>query len=71
MDQSLKETHQAEPKSYTIHGKCSLKYVTYVYMHLHLIPIHFLPESVIVNPEGVIVGKHRKVHLFDIDVPGN
>lgn len=24
----------------------------------------------VVNPEGVIVGKHRKVHLFDIDVPG-
>ena len=25
---------------------------------------------VIINPEGNIVGKHRKVHLFDIDVPG-
>ena len=25
---------------------------------------------VIINPEGEIVGKHRKVHLFDIDVPG-
>ena len=25
---------------------------------------------VIVNPEGHIVAKHRKVHLFDIDVPG-
>lgn len=24
----------------------------------------------VVNPEGAIVGKHRKVHLFDIDVPG-
>lgn len=23
-----------------------------------------------INPQGVIVGKHRKVHLFDIDVPG-
>lgn len=23
-----------------------------------------------INPEGKIVGKHRKVHLFDIDVPG-
>ena len=23
-----------------------------------------------INPEGTIVGKHRKVHLFDIDVPG-
>ena len=23
-----------------------------------------------VNPEGEIVGKHRKIHLFDIDVPG-
>jgi omega-amidase len=23
-----------------------------------------------INPEGSIVGKHRKVHLFDIDVPG-
>lgn len=22
------------------------------------------------NPEGTMVGKHRKVHLFDIDVPG-
>jgi len=25
---------------------------------------------VIVNPDGEIIGKHRKVHLFDIDVPG-
>lgn len=25
---------------------------------------------VVVNNEGAIVGKHRKVHLFDIDVPG-
>jgi omega-amidase len=24
----------------------------------------------IVNPIGDIVGKHRKIHLFDIDVPG-
>ena len=24
----------------------------------------------VVNPDGMIVGKHRKVHLFDIDVPG-
>lgn len=24
----------------------------------------------IINPHGHIVGKHRKVHLFDIDVPG-
>lgn len=24
----------------------------------------------VINPEGAIVGKHRKVHLFDIDVPG-
>lgn len=23
-----------------------------------------------INPQGAIVGKHRKVHLFDIDVPG-
>jgi omega-amidase len=25
---------------------------------------------VVVNPNGDIVGKHRKVHLFDIDIPG-
>lgn len=25
---------------------------------------------IVVNPEGEIVAKHRKVHLFDIDVPG-
>ena len=25
---------------------------------------------VIFNPNGQIVGKHRKIHLFDIDVPG-
>ena len=25
---------------------------------------------VVINPQGEIVGKHRKVHLFDIDVPG-
>ena len=24
----------------------------------------------IINPTGQVVGKHRKVHLFDIDVPG-
>ena len=24
----------------------------------------------IINPAGRVVGKHRKVHLFDIDVPG-
>eukprot|EP00591_Stephanopyxis_turris_P017109 CAMPEP_0195539202 /NCGR_PEP_ID=MMETSP0794_2-20130614/49933_1 /TAXON_ID=515487 /ORGANISM="Stephanopyxis turris, Strain CCMP 815" /LENGTH=338 /DNA_ID=CAMNT_0040673225 /DNA_START=230 /DNA_END=1246 /DNA_ORIENTATION=+ len=23
-----------------------------------------------INPRGTVVGKHRKVHLFDIDVPG-
>ncbi len=26
--------------------------------------------SVVVSPAGDIVAKHRKVHLFDIDVPG-
>jgi omega-amidase len=25
---------------------------------------------VIINPQGEIVGKHRKIHLFDINVPG-
>jgi len=25
---------------------------------------------VIINNEGTIVGKHRKIHLFDIDIPG-
>lgn len=24
----------------------------------------------VVNPKGTIVGKHRKVHLFDVNVPG-
>jgi len=24
----------------------------------------------VINPQGTIVAKHRKVHLFDIDVPG-
>jgi omega-amidase len=24
----------------------------------------------VMNPEGIVVAKHRKVHLFDIDVPG-
>lgn len=24
----------------------------------------------VINPNGQVVGKHRKVHLFDIDVPG-
>jgi omega-amidase len=24
----------------------------------------------VINPEGVIVAKHRKVHLFDINIPG-
>lgn len=24
----------------------------------------------VINPNGEIIGKHRKVHLFDIDVPG-
>ncbi|CEG48241.1 omega-amidase nit2 [Plasmopara halstedii] len=26
--------------------------------------------TVVFSPEGEIIGKHRKVHLFDIDVPG-
>jgi len=26
--------------------------------------------SLVCNPEGLFVAKHRKVHLFDIDVPG-
>ena len=26
--------------------------------------------SLVYNPEGELVAKHRKVHLFDIDVPG-
>eukprot|EP00127_Corallochytrium_limacisporum_P005649 Clim_evm28s210 gene=Clim_evmTU28s210 len=26
--------------------------------------------SVVLNPKGDIIAKHRKVHLFDIDVPG-
>lgn len=26
--------------------------------------------AIVVNREGNIVAKHRKVHLFDIDVPG-
>ncbi|TDH70592.1 hypothetical protein CCR75_005001 [Bremia lactucae] len=30
----------------------------------------FYNTSVIFSPEGEILGKHRKVHLFDIDVPG-
>ena len=25
---------------------------------------------VVINPQGEIVGKHRKIHLFDINVPG-
>lgn len=25
---------------------------------------------VVVNPDGIVVGKHRKAHLFDIDIPG-
>lgn len=25
---------------------------------------------VVVAPDGVLLAKHRKVHLFDIDVPG-
>ena len=24
----------------------------------------------VINPSGKVVGKHRKVHLFDVDVPG-
>ena len=24
----------------------------------------------IINPNGEVVGKHRKVHLFDVNVPG-
>ncbi|VDK54097.1 unnamed protein product, partial [Dibothriocephalus latus] len=26
--------------------------------------------SVVYNPEGEVVGTYRKVHLFDIDIPG-
>lgn len=31
---------------------------------------HVYNTSVIFSPEGEILAKHRKVHLFDIDVPG-
>lgn len=31
---------------------------------------HLYNTALVINPEGVIVGKHRKVHLFDINVPG-
>ena len=24
----------------------------------------------IINPSGKVIGKHRKVHLFDVNVPG-
>lgn len=27
-------------------------------------------SSFIFNPEGVLIGQHRKLHLFDIDIPG-
>ena len=27
-------------------------------------------SSFVFNPNGEIIGKHRKVHLFDIDIPG-
>lgn len=27
-------------------------------------------SSFIFNPEGVLIGHHRKLHLFDIDIPG-
>lgn len=30
----------------------------------------FYNTCVIVGPEGIILAKHRKVHLFDIDIPG-
>lgn len=26
--------------------------------------------SMVFNPEGALIAKHRKVHLFDIDIPG-
>ena len=32
--------------------------------------IRFTIHVLIINPAGRVVGKHRKVHLFDIDVPG-
>ena len=31
---------------------------------------HIYNTCVVVNPKGELVTKHRKVHLFDIDVPG-
>ena len=31
---------------------------------------HLFNTCIVVNPRGEIVGKHRKVHLFDIDIPG-
>lgn len=31
--------------------------------------VHYYNTCIICNPEGEIVAKHRKVHLFDIDVP--
>jgi omega-amidase len=31
---------------------------------------HRYNTCIVVNPQGIIIAKHRKVHLFDIDVPG-
>lgn len=30
----------------------------------------FYNTCIVAGPDGRILGKHRKVHLFDIDVPG-
>jgi omega-amidase len=31
---------------------------------------HIYNTCLVINPMGDVVGKHRKIHLFDIDVPG-
>lgn len=31
---------------------------------------HLYNTSIICGPDGQVIGKHRKMHLFDIDIPG-
>jgi omega-amidase len=31
---------------------------------------HIYNTCTVYNPEGDLIVKHRKVHLFDIDIPG-
>ena len=53
-------------------GNTSIIIIIIIIVIIIIIQVHLFDHiSQLLSFIGDIVGKHRKVHLFDIDVPGN